>query len=63
MALISWPGTKPLSPALEDEFLTIGPPEKSRIRYILKVIHKDRIHVELQTSPCFKYIQCFFFSI
>ena len=62
MTLISWPGIEPLSPALEDEFLSIGSPGKSGIRYILKVIYKYSIHVELQTSPFFKYIVfCFFF--
>ena len=39
MTLISWPGIEPLSPALEDEFLSIGSPGKSGIRYILKVIY------------------------
>ena len=63
MTLISWPGIEPLSPALEDEFLTIGPPGKSRIRYILKVIYKYSIHVELQTSPCFKYVYIFSFHL
>ena len=63
MTLISWPGIEPLSPALEDEFLSIGSPGKSGIRYILKVIYKYSIHVELQTSPFFKYIVfCFFFK-
>ena len=29
--LVLWPGTEPSSPALQDEFLTTGPPEKSPI--------------------------------